>query len=232
MDPRLVFELKSWARGCRVILEPGAGLGVVTAALSDVAGSVLGVELDNRLLPVLREVSAEHAKIDIVNADVLELNARRFECIVGNPPYSITGPFLSKIVTEYQPRFAALTLQKEVAERLASKPGSSMYGRITVLVQAVYSVKLGGYYPPRSFYPSPDVASRVVVLEIRERLPSKLLRRLEEVSRCLFSERRKKASKIVRKCCGRVPHWLDGEKRVYELEPREVLRLAIEGCRD
>ena len=190
------------------------------------------MELDGRLLPVLREVSAEHAKVNIVNADILYLNTRRVECIVGNPPYSITGPLLSKIVVDYQPRFAALTLQKEVAERLASRPGSSSYGRITVLVQAVYNVRLGGYYPPKSFYPPPDVASRVVVLEIRERLPAKLLHRLEEVSRCLFSERRKKASKVVRKCCGVIPRWLNGEKRVYELEPGEVLRLAIEGCRD
>ena len=204
---------------------------MVTAALSDVAGRILGVELDQRLLPVLREVSAEHAKIDVVNADILEVNVRRFECIVGNPPYSITGPLLSRIVVDYQPRLAVLTLQKEVAERLASKPGSSSYGRITVLVQAVYDVKLGGYYSPRSFYPPPDVASRVVVLEVRERLPDMLLRRLEEVSRCLFSERKKRASKIVKKCCGFVPEWLDEEKRVYELEPREILRLAIEGCR-
>ncbi len=231
MDPRLAWELRTVARGCRDVLEPGSGLGVVTAALSDVAGRVVGVELDSRLLPALREVAAEHARIDVVNGDILELGFRRFDCIVGNPPYSITGPLVSKIVVEHQPRLAALTLQKEVAERLAAEPGSSMYGRLTILVRIAYDVKLGGYYPPHSFYPAPEVSSRVVVMRLRNPVPRELLRLVERISRCLFSERRKRAVKVVRKCCGVEPEWLSVDKRVYELEPSEVLKLATEGCR-
>ncbi len=228
IEPRLAHEVASRAAGCLDVLEPGAGLGVVTARLSDVARRVNAVEVDARLLPVLRELADEHVNVDIVNADVLEYGVRRVDCVAGNPPYSITGPLISHIVVEIQPRRAVLTLQREVALRLAARPGSKAYGRITVLVQAVYDVELGGVYPPSAFYPPPDVYSQVVILEARRVLDKQLLRRLESLTRCLFSQRNRRADKVVRECCS-VEVGSFGDKRVYQLTPDEILAL-LEGC--
>ncbi len=219
--------MAGYARGCRDTLEPGSGLGVLTALLSDVALHVMGVELDSRSLPVLREVAAEHANITVINSDILAFETRGSpDCVAGNPPYSISGPLLARIVTVYQPRRAVLTLQKEVANRLAAKPGTSAYGRITVLVQLVYDVKLGGVYPPHSFYPPPEVYSRIVVLEAKRLLDRQVLRRVENVTRCLFSMRNRLASSVVKKCCGLTRSY--GGRRVYQLTPEEVLGIALE----
>ena len=228
VEPRLAAEVARHASGCRRVLEPGAGLGVVTARLSDVAWHVEAVELDTRLLPALRELADEHVNVDVVHGDILEYRPRRVECVAGNPPYSITGPLLSHIVVEIMPDRAVLTLQKEVAARLAARPGSKAYGRITVLVQAVYDVKLGGVYPPSAFYPPPDVYSQVVVLSARRRLDAVVLRRLEELTRCLFAQRNRRASKVLRECCG-VDKAEYGDRRVYQLSPEEILAI-LEVC--
>ncbi len=227
VDPRLVFEVAGHVRGCSLVVEPGSGLGTLTALLAERAGRVFGVEVDPRFTLVLREVQYEYPTVDVVIADFMTLEARGpVDCVAGNPPYSITGPLVSRIVTHYSPRRAILTLQREVAARLAARPGTPAYGRLTVLVQLVYEVRLGGVYPPSSFYPPPEVYSQLVVLEKKADLEENVLRRVEELTRCLFSERNKLASKVVRKCCGAERDF--GERRVYQLSPGEILELALE----
>ncbi|AEM38042.1 ribosomal RNA adenine methylase transferase [Pyrolobus fumarii 1A] len=229
VDPRLVLEIARNMRGCNYVVEPGAGLGVVTSRLSDNAGYVLGVEVDARFIPLLGEVAREHKNIDVVYGDILELFFERVECMAGNLPYSITGPFFSRLVKVFRPKSAIFTVQREVASRLAAKPGTSSYGRLTVLVQLVYEVKLGNVYPPSSFYPPPEVYSQTVNLRLREDAvsPSEI-EIVEEFTRCLFSQRNKRVAKVLRSCCENGDFVNDvGERRVYELSPSEVYSLAL-----
>ncbi len=218
-------EVSSRVEGCRTVLEVGAGLGVLSVSLADRVSYVNGIEIDYRFSSILREVAEEHPNIDFVIGDILEYTASA-DCLASNLPYSITGPFLSHMVKHLRPGLSVLTVQKEVASRLAAKAGTGAYGRITVLVQLVYRVELGGVYPPSSFYPPPEVYSQVVVLRMRDDAISPVeAERVENVTRCLFSQRNKRAIKVVRACCGIVLPNL-GERRVYELTPEEVLDIA------
>ncbi len=225
IEPRLLREIAARVAECRSALEVGSGLGVLSAALAERVEHVTSIEIDARFTPVLREIGDQHANIDFVVADAL-MYYGGFDCVASNLPYFISGPFLAHLVKRLRPVRAVLTLQKEVAARLVAKPGTSSYGRITVLVNLVYDVELGGVYPPSSFYPPPEVYSRIVVLKLKpDAVHTAELELVERVSRCLFSQRNKRAFKVVKSCCSvEIPSL--GNRRVFELTPREVLGIA------
>ncbi|NOZ89305.1 MAG: ribosomal RNA small subunit methyltransferase A [Crenarchaeota archaeon] len=222
----------SWACGRRVLVEVGAGTGFLTRhVLSECRPELLvAVEIDPDLLPELGLLSWGSLGLAVVHSDALHppVDLSRVEGLYGSIPYNITGPLLGLVAVEYGGP-AMLLLQREVVDRLSARPGSSAYGRISVLVQLVYRVKPGPVVPPSAFNPRPRVYSRLVELEpLEERPPRHLLRRVEELTRCMFALRNKKAAKAARRCGVEPPGWL-GERRVYQLEPGEFLQLAAGG---
>ncbi len=153
--------------GARVI-EIGAGLGTLTAALLARGAHVVAIERDRELLPVLREEvpGAELLEADAASVDLPALLGDTGERVVaGNLPYQITGRLLEMTVpVAPQIARAVFMVQKEVADRLASPPGGDAYGQLSVFVQAAFAVERALIVRAGCFHPAPRVDSAVVVL--------------------------------------------------------------------
>jgi 16S rRNA (adenine1518-N6/adenine1519-N6)-dimethyltransferase len=187
----------------RAVIEVGPGPGGLTRALLEAGALVIAVEKDARFLPLLSELAAvADGRLIVVEADALkvdeaELLARhapgRPAQVISNLPYNVGAPLLVKWLHQAQ-RFESMTLmfQKEVAERIAARPGSGAYGRLGVISQAVCEVQIVMSLPARAFTPPPKVESAVVQLRPRPDRPAEeLLGALERTTQAAFGQRRK-----------------------------------------
>jgi len=174
-DPRYLRKIVDAAQigpGDRVI-EIGPGLGHLTRQLASRAGELVIIELDDRLIPRLREEYGAAANVRIVHADALEYDYGALPGkwkVVANLPYYISTPIIQRLIGLHG-RFSTLTLmlQKEVAERIAAAPGGKEYGFLSVLVQYSALPRLDLVVPAGAFTPRPKVDSAVVTLIMRER---------------------------------------------------------------
>lgn len=190
------------------VLEIGPGLGALTEQLCARAGSVLAVEKDARLLALLRERFGpeSHPGLELVHADALEwLQRERRDWsgwkVVSNLPYSVASPILVELAqTPRRPQRLVVTLQREVAQRLAAGPRSPDYGLLTLLVQLDYQPRRWFPIPRRCFFPVPDVDSVCLVLERRSApLVAEGVRPVWlRVVRRAFSQRRKMMFKLLK----------------------------------
>ena len=160
------------------VLEIGPGVGVLTAELARRAERVACVEIDRRLLPVLAESLAEFQNVEVVNADVMEVDLRaliaeRFPglrvAVCANLPYYITSPILMRLLESRLPvESITVMVQKEAAQRLCAEPGSREVGAVSIAVR-YYSVPRVLFPVSRgSFLPAPEVDSAVIRLDVRE----------------------------------------------------------------
>jgi 16S rRNA (adenine1518-N6/adenine1519-N6)-dimethyltransferase len=187
----------------RAVIEVGPGPGGLTRALLEAGARVIAVEKDARFLPLLGELAnAAEGRLSVVEADALEVDEAALLTahapglpyrIVSNLPYNVGTPLLVKWLTGPADFEAmALMFQKEVADRVAARPGSGAYGRLSVLSQAVCETSLVMDLPARAFTPPPKVDSAVVLLTPRKERPDPaLLRALERVTQAAFGQRRK-----------------------------------------
>lgn len=165
-------------RGRARVLELGAGTGALTYALLGRARSVVAVERDRDLVPVLgAELAAFTAdgRLTIVEGDAQTAEPAALlgpdeagspRVLAGNLPYQITGRLLTLAVENADDLARAVFMvQLEVAERLAAEPGTKAYGALTVFVRAAFRVKKLFDVPPGAFHPPPDITSAVVSLE-------------------------------------------------------------------
>lgn len=230
-----------------LVLEPGPGAGGLTLELLDLGAEVLAVELDPVLAVFLRERLAGCRRFDLIEGDVLDagrrLNPEAVERLEGRPfvlasnlPYSAATPFLVALCGSGLPwRGGAVTVQKEVAERLAAAPGDSSYGAATVLVATGAACSMLRRVPPDVFWPRPGVESAIVRLEALE---APLLQPAEFDSfatflRGIFSARRKKLVRALRaagveggaarEAVERAG--VDGDSRPGELSPGALVNL-------
>lgn len=154
------------------VLEVGAGPGTLTIALAPRCRRLVAVELDTRLIPVLRDSVSGHSNVEIAHGDILRFDrAAAFpaggEVVAGNIPYNLTGALIRKLLEQPpRPRRLALVVQKEVAERWAATTGASL---ATVAVQVFAQVQLVFTIPAASFEPIPAVDSALVALEVRQK---------------------------------------------------------------
>jgi len=154
------------------VLEVGAGAGTLTIALAPHCRRLVAVELDLRLIPVLRDVLAGHANVEMVRSDILRFNVasafpRGGEVVAGNIPYNLTGALIRKLLDHApRPRRLSLVVQKEVAERWTATTGASL---ATVAVQVFAHARTVMTIPASSFTPVPKVDSALVLLDVRER---------------------------------------------------------------
>jgi 16S rRNA (adenine1518-N6/adenine1519-N6)-dimethyltransferase len=154
------------------VLEIGPGLGALTRQLALAAGRVVAVELDDRLLPILRYELEPFANVELVHGDILAFDpAAWFDgpfVVVANVPYYITGAILRHLLEgRPRPRRLVLTVQREVAERLAAWPPDMSL--LAVSVQYYGSVKIVGAVKAGAFWPRPEVDSAVVRIDVAER---------------------------------------------------------------
>jgi 16S rRNA (adenine1518-N6/adenine1519-N6)-dimethyltransferase len=179
------------------VLEIGPGLGHLTRELAAGAKKIIAIEFDKQLIPRLREEFSETAKIEIVHADALEYQYDTLPGkwkVVANLPYYISSPIVRKLL-HFRNKFTTLSLmlQKEVAERIASPPGSKEYGFLSVLVQFYTEPKIEFMVPANAFTPAPEVDSAVITLTVRKnsRLQVENEGFLMRVVKAAFSQRRK-----------------------------------------
>ena len=169
VDPALRDRVAGEAgiRPTERVLEVGAGPGALTMALAESAARVVAVELDHRLVGVLREVVAGDPRVEVVEGDVLKLPLPAVEVVAGNIPYYLTGALLPRhLERPERPRTVSLVVQREVAERW-TEPGDWSLGSLAVQVFAVPALRL--VLPREKFWPVPGVDSALAVLAVRPR---------------------------------------------------------------
>ena len=162
------------------VLEIGPGIGPLTQQLCLRAKKVCAVEVDTRLAPLLQKTVGEFSNLEILWSDILKQNvkalvAEKFEGLrpmaCANLPYYITTPILSALLEAECFQRVTVMVQKEVAQRIAAKPGTADYGAFTVFCQFYAQPELLFDVPPHCFMPQPKVTSAVVSLKVREELP-------------------------------------------------------------
>ena len=162
------------------VLEIGPGIGPLTQQLALRAGKVCAVELDNRLAPILQETVGEFSNLNILWGDILKQDIpalvkeqfgdlRPMAC--ANLPYYITSPILSALLEAKCFEAVTVMVQKEVAQRIAAKPGTPDYSAFTVFCQFYAQPELLFDVPAHCFMPQPKVASAVITLRPYEQLP-------------------------------------------------------------
>jgi len=156
------------AHQCDLVIEIGPGRGALTQKLLEHAARVVAIELDPFLAAHLRDKYAADPRLQIVQADVLSTDLAQWgrAPIVGNLPYYITSPILEQTLPLAPPR-AVFLMQKEVAQRVAARPGSRDYGYLTVLAAAYADAQLLFDVKPSAFHPPPKVDSAVVLFTPR-----------------------------------------------------------------
>lgn len=179
-----------------VVLEVGAGVGTLTRRLAQRAGRVLAIELDERLIPVLRHTLAPYDRVDIIHGDVLALEPGDLVSppykVVGNLPYYITSAILRHFLEAHaKPSLLVVTVQKEVADRIVAHPGKMSL--LAVSVQFFGRPKVVAKVPPGAFYPSPGVRSAVVRIDVHPspEMPADEVESFFHVVRAGFAQRRK-----------------------------------------
>ncbi len=186
-------------------IEIGPGVGVLTAELAKRAGKVLSFELDERLLPVLKETLAEFDNVEIINKDVMKADLKGIieeKCkgmdivVCANLPYYITSPIIMLLLESRLPlKSITVMVQKEAADRLCAEVGSRDGGAVTVAVNYYAKSEKLFFVPRDSFLPPPKVNSEVIRLTVRENPPVNVKNEANffKTVKAAFSQRRKTA---------------------------------------
>ena len=192
------------------VLEIGPGRGALTeglvAEVEAKGGHLLLVELDDALAAELAERYARLPAVTVYHRSILDLPLEEVTTdpsalkVVGNIPYNLTSPILFHLLARPRPREALLMVQKEVADRLLSPPGSREYGALSVGVRTVAEVERVLTLGPGAFRPRPKVDSTVIRIRPLRPLPltEEEERRLRDLTRSVFQWRRKQLAKILR----------------------------------
>ncbi|UPT58095.1 16S rRNA (adenine(1518)-N(6)/adenine(1519)-N(6))-dimethyltransferase RsmA [Geobacillus thermoleovorans] len=163
-------------------IEIGPGIGALTEQLARRAKKVVAFEIDGRLLPILADTLSPYDNVRIFHQDVLKVDLHAViaeeladvsdRMVVANLPYYVTTPIIMKLLTERLPiRGMVVMLQKEVADRLAAKPGTKDYGSLTIAVQYYTEAEVVMTVPRTVFMPQPNVDSAVIRLVKRQHPP-------------------------------------------------------------
>lgn len=185
------------------VLEIGPGIGTMTQYLAEAAGKVVAVEIDRNLIPILSETLADYENVTVINEDVLKLdiakladeyNQGRPIKIVANLPYYITTPIIMGLFESHVPiESITIMVQKEVADRMKTGPGSKEYGALSLAVQYYANPEIVANVPPNCFMPRPNVGSAVIRLTRHETpvVDVKDEKLMFRIIRASFNQRRK-----------------------------------------
>ena len=185
------------------VLEIGPGIGTMTQYLASRAREVFAVEIDRALIPILEDTLSDFKNVTILKEDILKVDIRKLAeehnqgkpiKVVANLPYYITTPIIMGLFEQKVPvESITLMIQKEVADRMQTGPGSKDYGALSLAVQYYASPYIVANVPPNCFMPRPKVGSAVIRLSRHEKPPvevkdSSLMFRIIRAS---FNQRRK-----------------------------------------
>jgi len=217
------------------VVEVGAGLGFVTAALASRAGSVIAIEKDKTLAKHLESKFSSNHNVRIIQGDALAVPIPMNAKIVSSPPYNISSKLILQIL-QSKFRLASLLLQEDFVNRLTASSSSRDYGRLTVMLQTRAEAKHVAKVSRSAFYPEPRVDSAIASIRPARETPMiRDGRVFEDMVRALFTQRR-------RKSYGVLSRYLQAnyrsqkeeilaradlhDKRVYELTPIEFVTLS------
>lgn len=185
------------------VVEVGPGIGTMTQYLAYKAGRVTAIEIDKALIPILEDTLSGYDNVTILNEDVLKVdlcrlaeeeNGGRPIKVVANLPYYITTPIIMGLFESHVPvESITVMVQKEVADRMRTGPGSKDYGALSLAVQYYARPDLIANVPPNCFIPRPGVGSAVVRLTRHEKPPVEAENEayLFQLIRASFQQRRK-----------------------------------------
>ena len=219
------------------LLEVGPGLGFLTEELVKRAGNVVAVEKDRTLAKYLVDHFSKVRNLEIIQGDALIVGKSRCTKLLSSPPYNISSK-LVLFITRNRFDLAVLLFQEEFVQRLIARSGSREYGRLTVALQTYAETEVVMKVPRSAFYPPPRVDSALVRIRPRDdvlQLTDPAL--LEDLVRSLFTQRRRRLNKVLRKYLeNRFPLTFSSlisqlkipEKRIFQMSPTELVELANE----
>lgn len=186
-----------------ICLEIGPGIGSLTQVMAERAGRVIAVEIDDRLIGILKENLAAYDNVEIVNEDFMKLDLPKFfeekkidrpVKVIANLPYYITTPIIMELFESRVP-LASVTVmvQEEVARRMQSGPGTKDYGALSLAVQYYAEPYIAAFVPQNCFMPRPKIGSAVIRLTSHKEPPVKVKdeRLMFKLIRAAFGQRRK-----------------------------------------
>jgi 16S rRNA (adenine1518-N6/adenine1519-N6)-dimethyltransferase len=187
------------------VVEVGPGPSCLTRSIL-LAGckNLTVIEKDSKFLPLLRDIKKDYEFFNIVVGDALKESFSVIGSeltIISNLPYNISTPFLIKTCFESDDIDEMyLMFQKEVADRIVSSNGSKKWGRLSVMAQSFFDIEKIMDVSPNSFSPPPKVDSAILKFKKNKKIPEALnIKKLEDVVRLIFSQRRKKLNSVLKK---------------------------------
>ena len=217
------------------IIEVGVGLGALTIPLANSAHHVIGIEIDSGIIRYHEQEKDLPQNVTLLHQDILktDFNALYHQIgsklkIMANLPYSISNPFLFKLIENHHLlKWATIMLQKEVADRLMAQPGIKQYGIPTVLLRSCASVEKLMTLKPAEFHPRPKIDSVVVRIVFSptpahvKKLPDYNYKILQTLVRAAFGQRRKTLYNTLSSCRLFAPFLLD--KKDIRAATREAI---------
>ncbi len=188
------------------VLEIGPGIGTMTQYIAESAGKVIAVEIDRMLIPILADTLSDYNNVKVINDDILKVDIEKIVQeenngkpvkVVANLPYYITTPILMRLLESELPiESITVMVQKEVADRMAEKPGSKDYGALSLAIQYYTEPTLVQIVPPGCFIPQPGVDSAVIHLQCHKEPPVNTAdsKFMFSIIRAAFAQRRKTLS--------------------------------------
>ena len=185
------------------VIEIGPGIGTLTQYLAASAREVAAIEIDDALIPILEDTLSGYDNVTVIHDDVLkvdltrlaeEKNGGRPVKVVANLPYYITTPIIMGLFENHVPLDSiTIMVQKEVADRMKTGPGSKDYGALSLAVQYYARPELVANVPPNCFMPRPRVGSAVIRLTRHEKPPVEVQdeKLMFGIIRASFNQRRK-----------------------------------------
>ena len=185
------------------VLEIGPGIGTMTQYLAERAGTVVAVEIDKALIPILEETLQDYDNVTVINDDILKVDINRLVeeknggrpiKVVANLPYYITTPIIMGLFESSVPlKSITIMVQKEVADRMQVGPGTKDYGALSLAVQYYAKPEIVANVPPNCFIPRPNVGSAVIRLTRYEEPPVQVKdeKKMFALIRASFNQRRK-----------------------------------------
>ena len=190
VDAALVTEVDE-------VLEIGAGMGALTRHLATNAAKVTAVEIDSQLIPILKKVIKEFLNVRLIQGDIMEIDPGELTSksgykVVANIPYYLTSNLIRRLLeAPLKPSMIALTIQKEVAERVCAVPGNMSL--LSLGVQIYGKPKIAFTIPSSAFYPVPKVDSAFLIVDLFDQpvIPEELLDGFFKLAKAAFMQKRK-----------------------------------------
>ena len=185
------------------VLEIGPGIGTMTQYLAEAAREVTAVEIDDALIPILKDTLKEWDNVTVLHGDILKTDIRKIADeknqgrpikVVANLPYYITTPIIMGLFESHVPVDSiTVMVQKEVADRMQTGPGSKDYGALSLAVQYYAKPEIVANVPPNCFMPRPKVGSAVIRLTCHQEKPVQVQdeKLMFSIIRASFNQRRK-----------------------------------------